>query len=164
MRRGAPALVAPALALLAACQGAHHVLDPAGPQAARIARLMLLLFAVAAVVYGLVLAALTTAARRGAQRRRADGAPDQSPATERRLARAVGGATLATVLILFAYLAATLSTGRALTSLAAGGPPDAPPLTISVTGHQWWWEIEYQDTAASRTLVTANELHMWVGP
>jgi cytochrome c oxidase subunit 2 len=158
MKRGAPLL-----ALLAGCQGAHHVLDPAGPQAARIARLMLLLFAVSAVVYGLVLVALAAAARRGTQRRRVDGTPDHSAATERRLARAVGGATLATVLILFLYLGATFSTGRALTSLAAAGPPGAPPLTISVTGHQWWWEIEYEDTVPSRTLLTANELHIPVG-
>ena len=39
--------------------------------------------------------------------------------------------------------------------------PDA--LTIRVTGHQWWWEVQYQDTDPSRMVTTANEIHIPVG-
>jgi cytochrome c oxidase subunit 2 len=32
-------------------------------------------------------------------------------------------------------------------------------LTIHVTGHQWWWEVRYENSTA----VTANEIHIPVG-
>ena len=37
--------------------------------------------------------------------------------------------------------------------------PDTTPLTIDVTGHQWYWEVRYPGTRA----VTANEIHIPVG-
>jgi cytochrome c oxidase subunit 2 len=37
------------------------------------------------------------------------------------------------------------------------------PLTIKVTGHQWWWEVQYDDPDPSRTFATANEIHVPVG-
>ena len=36
-------------------------------------------------------------------------------------------------------------------------------LSITITGHQWWWDIEYNSGDASRTLRTANEIHLPVG-
>jgi cytochrome c oxidase subunit 2 len=36
-------------------------------------------------------------------------------------------------------------------------------VTIAVTGHQWWWEIEYEDANPSRRVITANEIHIPVG-
>jgi cytochrome c oxidase subunit 2 len=36
-------------------------------------------------------------------------------------------------------------------------------LSIAVTGHQWWWEIEYEDGVASRRMRTANEIHLPIG-
>lgn len=40
------------------------------------------------------------------------------------------------------------------------GPPQKPAFTISVTGHQWWWEFRYQDGEVSRNFTTANEIHL----
>jgi cytochrome c oxidase subunit 2 len=37
------------------------------------------------------------------------------------------------------------------------------PLTIEVTGKQWWWEVRYLDSAPNRIVRTANELHLPVG-
>jgi len=37
------------------------------------------------------------------------------------------------------------------------------PLTIEVTGHQWWWEFRYRDSLPSNWLSTSNELHIPVG-
>jgi cytochrome c oxidase subunit II len=155
--------ILPPLLLLSACQGAHHVLDPAGPQAGRIARLLLLFLVISSAVYVLVLAAFALAARAGTRRRRADEPVDLSPRSERRLARGVAAAALGTAAILLLYVAASATTGRGLASLPATLDPGTTPLTIRVTGHQWWWEIEYADTAPSRRLVTANELHIPVG-
>jgi cytochrome c oxidase subunit 2 len=37
--------------------------------------------------------------------------------------------------------------------------PSKVDVHIKVTGHQWWWEVEYQDLG----VVTANEFHLPVG-
>jgi cytochrome c oxidase subunit 2 len=37
-------------------------------------------------------------------------------------------------------------------------------VSINVTGHQWWWEVEYQDlNAPTLRFRTANEIHIPVG-
>jgi cytochrome c oxidase subunit 2 len=36
-------------------------------------------------------------------------------------------------------------------------------LAVTVTGNQWWWDITYTSADASKTLRTANELHLPVG-
>jgi cytochrome c oxidase subunit 2 len=44
--------------------------------------------------------------------------------------------------------------------LAAQVAPDGEPaFTIAVTGHQYWWEVQYPD----RQIVTANEIHLPAG-
>jgi cytochrome c oxidase subunit 2 len=50
-------------------------------------------------------------------------------------------------------------TGHRLASLE-----DEPKaLHIRITGHQWWWDIQYEPEMASTTVETANELHIPVG-
>ena len=39
----------------------------------------------------------------------------------------------------------------------------ADVLTIKITGHQWWWQVDYEDPQPSRTFTTANEIHIPVG-
>ena len=34
---------------------------------------------------------------------------------------------------------------------------------IQVIGHQWWWEVIYQDQTPSNIVTTANEIHIPVG-
>jgi cytochrome c oxidase subunit 2 len=36
-------------------------------------------------------------------------------------------------------------------------------LSINVTANQWWWDIQYNSSDPSKTLRTANELHLPVG-
>jgi cytochrome c oxidase subunit 2 len=40
---------------------------------------------------------------------------------------------------------------------------DAPAVTVKVTGHQWWWEVEYQADSPHLTFITANEIRVPVG-
>ena len=42
-------------------------------------------------------------------------------------------------------------------------PTHAPALTLTVTGYDWWWKIEYEDEDPARNFVTANEIHIPVG-
>jgi cytochrome c oxidase subunit 2 len=76
-----------------------------------------------------------------------------------RATRVVGGAVVLTILILAGLFAADLATGRRMAA-ATRGEPD---VTISLTGHQWWWEARYESAVAADQVVTANELHIPVG-
>jgi cytochrome c oxidase subunit 2 len=44
-------------------------------------------------------------------------------------------------------------------SVGAASSDLLPAVTIHLTGHQWWWQIEYPDAQ----IVTANEIHVPVG-
>ena len=134
----------------------QHMLDPAGPQAARIAGLWWVALGLATVVYVLVIGALAYAVLR---RRRGESlTADERRAHDHTLTTWVAGATGVTVLTLLAYLVMDLGTGRALAATATGDT-----LGIIVTGRQWWWEIEYEHPDPSRRVRTANELHIPVG-
>jgi cytochrome c oxidase subunit 2 len=131
---------------------AQSALQAAGPQAARIGHLWWVFFAVCVVVYVLVMAFLAVALARG---QRSGAVPRTS---ERRLTRVVATATAATVLILFILLIATEGTGRALSRRG-----DTNTLYIKVTGHQWWWQVQYQHPSPDQQFETANEIHIPVG-
>jgi cytochrome c oxidase subunit 2 len=42
-------------------------------------------------------------------------------------------------------------------------PTQAPALTLTVTGYDWWWRIEYENDDPTLSFVTANEIHIPVG-
>jgi cytochrome c oxidase subunit II len=134
--------------------GAHSALDPAGPQAEAIkAWLWDPMYATAVVTFVLVTVALLWAMFR--RRKAADESTDAGG--ERQLTRAVGGATLATVIVIFAVLVLD----GAATHATSGAPPDA--LRITVTGRQWWWDVQYPGRSADEVATTANEIHIPVG-
>jgi len=60
--------------------------------------------------------------------------------------------------ILFALAIYALITLNAITN-----PTHAPALTLTVTGYDWWWKVEYEDDDPTRSFVTANEIHIPVG-
>jgi cytochrome c oxidase subunit 2 len=138
-----------------ACSPYQSAQNPAGPQAGRIYSLWLFLLIVAIIVFVAVVGTALFAAWRA--NRKSETQP-QHGASDGTLSRAVTVATGVTVVILFGFFIYSLTTGRALASL-----PAKSALTIQVTGHQWWWEVEYVDTVPSRRVVTANEIHIPVG-
>jgi cytochrome c oxidase subunit 2 len=130
----------------------QSVLSPASIQASSIHALWLLMVWVCTAVFIAVLAALLIAVVRGI----GNLSKSQSALpSERTLTKSVGVAVSLTVVILLALLVATVSTGRAVGALQASNA-----VSIAITGHQWWWEIQYEDAVASRRVVTANELHI----
>lgn len=132
----------------------QSALAPASPQAARISELWWLMLAICVVVFVAVIGALLYAVFH----RRAAASPSVEATAERRMTISVGGAVAATVGILFVPLVASISSGRGLAS--AAGPAT---VTIEVTGHQWWWEVQYADPEPGRRVTTANEIHIPVG-
>jgi cytochrome c oxidase subunit II len=134
--------------------GAQSVHEPAGPQALLLDRLGDLMYLVSAAVFVLVVAALVAAVLR---RRAPDEDPDD-PVRARRLRLAVVLASGATVGVLAVMTLVNHATGGELTAR-----PPGEALQVRVTGHQWWWEVEYRDSVASRWATTANEIHIPVG-
>jgi cytochrome c oxidase subunit 2 len=115
------------------------------------------MFGVGVTVWLGVFAAMLYAvfARRG--ERGADDLNHVPAATRRRLEQMIGGAVFITLIILVGFLAYDFTAGRAL----AEHPSVA--LTIDVTGHQWWWDVLYEDPSPSKQVQTANEIHVPVG-
>src|SRR3954453_6260777 len=144
--------------LISGCSGRQSALSPAGPQARRILHLWELYLGVAVLVYTVVMALVIGAIVFRGRRRKT--APILAPAqpTESRLTRNVVIGVALTTLTLLGLLAGDFATGRAMHSV--GGPE---PLTIKVTGHQWWWDFQYQDSTPSMMVSTANEIHIPVG-
>jgi len=151
MRWGSRAGVCGLIAVLNACEGSQAALNPAGPQAARIAGLSWFMIVSLSIVYVIVLAILFVGLLW-----RCRAASDMS---ETRLARwvIVGVTITAGYLVLLIVLDG--SVGRGLSSMSQ----DGDPLLVDVIGHQWWWEIVYPAQDPSRTVTTANELHIPVG-
>jgi cytochrome c oxidase subunit II len=139
--------------------GLHDALNAMGPQASHIAQLWNIFLVITGVVYIAVLAALFLAVRR-APRIHAPEPPDLSTVNvpEPRLTRPVTMAVVASVVLLFVLLAASVFTDRALARL-----PLKQAINIEVTGHQWWWTVTYKNGPVSETFETANEIHVPVG-
>jgi cytochrome c oxidase subunit 2 len=99
-------------------------------------------------------------------RRAAAGAPEPlpveltpAPPAEHRKGIVIVGATIVTILILFVFLIDSFLVGRGMTAEL----DRKQGVNIEVTGHQWWWEVRYQNVDASSIFTTANEIHIPVG-
>src|SRR3954451_10540851 len=144
------------IALLPNWIGGHAAYHPHGVQAAHIETLWWLMFWVCSAVFVAVMVALGAAITRPP---RESGPPGAIPPERReRMRRVVAGAVGVTVLVLFVLLFASVSTGRAIESLRT-----SKAITIKLTGHQWWWEVEYDDPVPEHIVQTANEIHIPAG-
>lgn len=124
------------------------VLDPAGPYAASVTVLTWALFAMGAAVMALVVAALYIAIA--------------GPA--RWKARLGGERSIWLLGIAFPaiVLAALLVWGLTLTA-SLTDPISGREPRIRITGHMWWWDIEYLAPDGRVLRRDANELHLPVG-
>ncbi len=109
---------------------------------------------VAIVVFAAVMVFVIAATVRGT--RRAGRGDEETP--QGRLTSAVSAAAALTVIVLFGLLVASVWTSRSVSAFGASSA-----VSISVTGHQWWWQVEYEDAIPQRRVTTANEIHVPVG-
>jgi cytochrome c oxidase subunit 2 len=147
-RRLAPAVVAALVLTLTACGGDQTTLLAAGHPEEEITRLFWVMFAVAAVGFGVIVALLFL----GWWRRTKPSLPGGHG--ERAAVRVVIVAGVAVPIVLLSALF-FWSDLFVLRSTAAPAP-GSTPITIDVIGHQWWWEARYRGSDA----VTANEIHI----
>ena len=124
------------------------LLDPSGPYAGAITTLSWVLFAMAAAVLLVVLAALTIAlfGRRELQ------------------AKLGGKAVIWAGGIAFPAIVLTLLlvTGLSLTRQLSD-PIRGTELRVRVTGEMWWWRVAYLDREGRERIHDANELHIPAG-
>jgi cytochrome c oxidase subunit II len=134
--------------LLAACGRdlPYNGLNPAGPVADKQFELFTLVFWIAVVVFVLVEGLLVVALIRF-RRRSADDTPKQ-----------VHGNTRLEMIwtVLPALLLAGVAVPTVGTIFDLAERPAGEVVEINVTGHQWWWEVEYPQL----DVVTANEIHV----
>ncbi len=124
------------------------ILDPAGPYAGSITTLSWILFAMAAGVLLVVLAALFLALF-----------------GRRELQAKLGGKTMIWIggitfpaIVLTILLIYGLSLTRHLSS-----PIEGNELRVRVTGEMWWWRVAYLDAQGREAVLDANELHIPAG-
>jgi cytochrome c oxidase subunit 2 len=135
----------------------HSIFDPTSPQARAVTHLWWWMCGVGGAIWiGVALFAVYAAMRpRGT--RGADDLEHVPQETHARVERVVVGAGVVTVLILAGFLVFDFSVGHALALHPQRG------LTIDVVGHQWWWEVQYEDPDPSKMISTANEIHVPTG-
>lgn len=129
-------------------RNAPSMLRDSGTGALDVERLWWLLFgfsaAVLAVTMGMALVGVL-------RRNRPMKDPEQEPRWANRYLLGVG-VVIPAIILAIAFVASLH-----VTELLSSGSRSAQ-LTISVTGHQWWWEARYPNGA-----VTANEIHIPTG-
>ncbi len=140
----------------------QSALNPATAEAAHIYHLWRIFFWVMVAIFVLVAIVLFVAILRNSSRvpddSRLDLIAQPTPISEKRATNVVSALVIVTVLILFALLIADFFTGNAIYAT-----PDPNALSIKITGHQWWWEVQYQNPQPSEVMMTANEIHVPVG-
>lgn len=139
------------LLLLGGCVGIQSPLAPAGDEAAALHRMMVLMTIVCGIAYLIVVAGLGWSLWRARRLRSANDHAANDRSLDRGLWVTAGLIILGlTVLIVGSFIA----------DRAMFASRDREALEIRVTGHQWWWRIEYRDPASGRWIETANELHL----
>jgi cytochrome c oxidase subunit II len=133
----------------------NSVLEARGPQAGHIEHLWWVMLWVCTAVWIAVMIALVIALLR---RRAAVDAGEPPQSTPPQAHRWIGLSLVITGVILFAFLVTAVITDRRLDRIES-----ANALTLTVTGHQWWWDVRYDDSDPSKVVVTANEIHVPVG-
>ena len=140
-------LAAAAILLGRSARAQTSVLDPSGPQAAQIATVWWIIFALGVLVFVVVMALLGAAVLRA---RRRDGTDAIANDDTRPI---FVGTAITTVIVV-------VLVGLSFWALQGGASPGKPTaLTIEVAGHQYWWEVRYPE----QNFITANEIHIPVG-
>jgi cytochrome c oxidase subunit 2 len=145
----------PASLTLAGCSGWQSALDPQGPEASHLAELIWLFTAVCAAVWLAVMTVLLIALIR---RKTPHAEPiARPPSSERTALRVIGGLAGATAVVVLALTLVSYVSQRKLYAKSD------PAVKIEITGHQWWWEVRYDEPRPDQSFTTANEIHIPVG-
>lgn len=143
-------------ALLAGCAHRESMMAPGGPASENLANLGWFVFILFCAVAVIMWALLTWVAvrKRGSFE---EHAPVDAGGGQPWIL--IGGFLIPIIILAAVYVVS-------LDSMAAfplEGPKATAPADIRVTGHQWWWQIDYIKGQLDRRVTTANEIHIPVG-
>jgi cytochrome c oxidase subunit II len=153
-RRCACAALVPLVLLLVGCGGKQqNALAPESHASKDIASLFWWMMGGAWIGLGLVVALLLLSWRRRGRRGFGDDTGGSKPGEKVGWYVVVGGGIVVPIVLL-----ATLFVVSDIFVIQTTEAPAATAtrLTVSVTGHEWWWEVRYAGTS----VVTANEIHI----
>jgi len=131
----------------------------AGVEARQFLTLFWIFFAVCAVMYALVIAFLIAAIvrrRRGHERNVVESGRHHR--SHPALGTALAGWTALIGVGLALLAVASFFADRSMAQAATN-----ERVAVTINGNQWWWDIVYKSDDPSKTLRTANELHLPVG-
>jgi len=137
----------------------QHALESAGPQAAHIEQLWWLTVAICALVFVPLMAVYLWTLWRAPRATEAT-PPDVAVVSdpETRPKRLVIAALVIVAFGLLVLLVGSVRTDRALAKLPLEGA-----INVRVVGHQWWWDVQYDDADPTKGFGTANEIYIPVG-
>ena len=141
-----------------ATTGQHGTLRAATPQAANIEWLYWFIFWVVLAAFVLTIAAFARSTIKNRVSPREIVPVFEDKEGDKRAVWGVAIAVAITVIMLFIVLGFSITTGKTVEALSS-----PQPVTIDVTGHQWWWEVKYPGSEPDLTITTANEIHVPVG-
>ena len=145
--RTLPAVVA--TLALGGCAGKTSVVSPKGPAAKSVTGLWWPMLVTATAVFAFVAGMLVLAAARG--RRKTEEQAQVTPGWGEPFILVAGVVVSGAILVGFFLF--SLQKVQALTDAGRHSK-----LTVSVVGHDWWWEVRYPNGA-----VSANEIHIPAG-
>lgn len=126
--------------------------DPASPQTQAIHELFVHVLIISALIFAIVTGLIVVAIVRG--RKRA-ALPEQDFGNEKaEIAWMVGP-----IIIVLWLIAVSAKLVLTINAVPKASPPGDGEADIVVTGHQWWWQVDYKD----KGLIAANEIHIPAG-
>jgi cytochrome c oxidase subunit 2 len=148
-------LAVAATCVLTSCTGWQSSFNAQAAQSEEIKRILLIFTAVSTVVWvGVMLVLVFGLLRR---KRLREQPLDLHTGFEHRAGNVVLVAGIATTITVLAL--SVVSYGAQRTVFAN----DPSAVTIKITGHQWWWEVQYQADSPHLSFTTANEIRVPVG-
>lgn len=146
-------------AAVSGCAGIQTSLGGQAVQSSNFVNLFTVFMIVCTVMYALVIGALIWAIirrRRAAEARTVETGEHEASSPGTRTALMAWTGLIGVGLV--ALTIASFFTDRSNAAAARN-----PKLAITVTAHQWWWDVQYTPDEPSHIIRTANELHLPVG-
>jgi cytochrome c oxidase subunit II len=150
-RRVAAVAAAAVLLAVAGCDAPLSIFSRASDSARGVSDLAWFMIILSGIIFIGVMALYAIGVRRNRDRN-----PAEVDLSERGVGWIVwGGAVMPGIVLLAVFVVGMAAMGRY--------PEPAPVVTIHVTGHQWWWDVDYEFPNVSQHFRTANEIHIPLG-
>jgi cytochrome c oxidase subunit 2 len=151
IRRASTASALSIAVLATACDAPLSTFSTASEAAERVSKLAWFMIILSAIIFAGVMIITAVAAFRNRSRSKTD-VDLSDPGTGWII---WGGAVFPGIVLAAIFIVSLGAMGRF--------PESRPVVTIHVTGHQWWWQLDYEFPQLPQQFRTANEIHIPIG-